>query len=147
MLDNTWMRLDGNIIIGGMTSPFVTEWRDTHQTVLNYALPVTTWLDEFEEQDGFKILFDHHPENHERATKDRNIDLILSGHAHGGKIRIFNQGRYASHQGFFPKYTACVYDDRFVVSRGLSNISKIPRLWNPTEFVYIKLEFVRNLYE
>lgn len=139
VLDNIWLRFR-NVFIGGMTSPFVTEWRNTHQTVLHYALPDISWLDEFEKQNGFKILLDHHPENYGRVTRDRDIDLILSGHAHGGQIRLFGYGLYAPHQGVFPKYTSGVYDNRLVVSRGLGNIKPIPRIGNPTELVYVKIQ-------
>ena len=40
------------------------------------------WLDEFEKQDGFKIFLDHHPENFQRVTRNKDIELIQSGHAH-----------------------------------------------------------------
>lgn len=120
-----------------MTSAFVTEWRETHKTVLHYADPDYGGLNEFEKQDGFKILLDHHPENFERITKGRDIDLVLSGHAHGEQIRVLNHRLYAPHQGFFPKYTSGVYDNKLVVSRGLANIKLIPRIGNPTELVYI----------
>lgn len=143
VLDNEWVRVK-NIVIGGMTSPFVTEWRETGKTILHYAVPKIEWLSEFEEQNGFKILLDHHPENYERITKNRNIDLILSGHAHGGQIRIFGRGLYAPHQGLFPKYTTGVYDNRLIVSRGLSNTKTIPRLWNPIELVYINISHLVN---
>ncbi len=138
VLDNNWVKRD-QLVFGGMTSAFVTEWRETHKTILHYANPDYSWLDEYEKQPGFHILLDHHPENYERITKSHPIELILSGHAHGGQIRIMNHGIYAPHQGFFPKYTSGVYDNRLVVSRGLANIKSIPRLWNPTELVYIEV--------
>ncbi len=136
VLDNSWIKI-GKLLFGGMTSAFVTEWRETQKATLKYANPDCLWLDEFEHEAGFHILLDHHPENYDRITKDRKIELILSGHAHGGQIRIFNQGIYAPHQGFFPKYTSGVYDNRLVVSRGLSNIKPIPRLFNPREVVFV----------
>ena len=141
VLDNSWITMK-QLVFGGMTSAFVAEWRDTHKTVLHYANPDYTWLDEYEKEPGFHILLDHHPENYERITKAHPIELILSGHAHGGQIRIFNQGLYAPHQGLFPKYTSGVYDNRLVVSRGLANIKPIPRLWNPTELVFIEVSHV-----
>ena len=139
VLDNTWFK-SGTLVFGGMTSAFVTEWRNTRQTVLRYANPDCYWLDEYVKQDGFHILLDHHPENYERITKKKNIDLILSGHAHGGQIRVFNQGLYAPHQGILPKYTSGVYDNRLIVSRGLANLNHIPRIGNPTELVYVRIQ-------
>ena len=71
--------------------------------------------------------------------KNRKIDLILSGHNHGGVIRILGKGLYARNQGLFPKYDGGIFDSRLIVSRGLSNTKHIPRLFNPTELVYIHL--------
>ena len=100
----------------------------------------TSWLDEFEQQEGYKVLLCHHPEFYERFLRDRDIDLILAGHAHGGQIRLFGKGIYAYGQGWFPKYTSGIYDDKLIVSRGLANTSRIPRMFNPTELVYINLK-------
>ena len=73
--------------------------------------------------------------------KERGIDLLLSGHAHGGQFQFFGQGVFAPGQGIFPKYTTGVHDGRFVISRGLCNTAKpIPRLFNPTELVIIDIE-------
>ncbi len=138
VLDNTWV-VKGPLVFGGMTSAFVTEWRDTCKAELRYANPEYSWLGEYEKQPGFRILLDHHPEDYERITKAFSIDLILSGHAHGGQIRIMGHGLYAPHQGLFPKYTSGVHDSRLVVSRGLANNKLIPRLWNPIELVYIDI--------
>jgi len=67
----------------------------------------------------------------------KNIDLVLSGHAHGGQIRIKGQGLYAPGQGFLPRLTSGVVDHRLVISRGLANNTIISRQWNPEEVVYI----------
>ena len=51
-------------------------------------------------------------------------DLILSGHAHGGQIRIRRQGLFAPGQGTFPTYTSGLYRlhaSQMAVSRGLGN--------------------------
>lgn len=45
VLDNNWCGYREGIVVGGMTSPFVTEWRDTHQIKLRYALPDYAWID------------------------------------------------------------------------------------------------------
>jgi predicted MPP superfamily phosphohydrolase len=39
----------------------------------------------------------------------------------------------------FPGYTGGMYDGKLIVSRGLSNTSRFPRIGNPTELVYIDL--------
>ena len=70
-------------------------------------------------------------------------DLVLAGHAHGGQISIpFIGGLIAPNQGFFPKYTECVYHKEktdMVVSRGLGN-SIIPvRINNTPELLIVTL--------
>ena len=97
------------------------------------------WLDNFSKQKGYKILICHHPEYYKKYIKRKNINLILSGHAHGGQIRIFGQGIYSPGQGLFPKLTGGVYDGRLVVSRGLGNHAPFPRVFNETEVVCVNL--------
>ncbi|MBR4623626.1 MAG: metallophosphoesterase [Clostridia bacterium] len=139
ILDNSWHKYKECFCFGGMTSPFVMEWRETQQTRLKHALPYYEWLDEFQRQNAFRILLDHHPENYARVTRAKDIDLILSGHAHGGQVRLFGHGLYAPHQGLFPRYTSGVYENRLVVSRGLSNTKHIPRIGNPKEIVVVNI--------
>lgn len=139
ILDNSWQKYKECYCFGGMTSPFVMEWRETQKTRLRYALPYYRWMDEFQKQNAFRILLDHHPENYARVTRAKDIDLILSGHAHGGQIRLFGHGLYAPHQGFFPRYTSGVYENRLIVSRGLSNPKPIPRIGNPKEIVVVNI--------
>lgn len=88
---------------------------------------------------GFRVLLCHHPEYYEPLVKDFPVDLILSGHAHGGQWQLFGRGLYAPGQGLFPRYTGGIYDGRLIVSRGLSNTTCIPRLGNPREWVTICL--------
>ena len=82
----------------------------------------------------------HHPEYYPRYVRQADIDLTVSGHAHGGQICLFGQGLYAPGQWLFPKYTAGFYDgQRLLVSRGLTNSTWVPRLWNPCELVLLQL--------
>lgn len=91
----------------------------------------------------FSVLLSHRPERvEEYETFD--FDMILSGHAHGGQIRIpgICNGVYASNQGFFPKYVGGEYElnneSIMIVSRGLvKNI--LPRTFNPPELVIIDI--------
>lgn len=98
------------------------------------------WLDRFCDIDGYKILLCHHPEFYEHYLKKCKLNLILSGHAHGGQIRWMNKGLYSPGQGIFPKYTKGVYEDVLVVTAGASNTASVPRLGNPCEAVLIHLE-------
>lgn len=97
-------------------------------------------------QDGFKILLSHRPEAF-RAYTANDIDLVFSGHAHGGQFRLpFIGGVVAPNQGFFPKYTSGEYHENnttMLVSRGIGN-SIIPiRINNPPEVVIAELHSLR----
>ena len=92
--------------------------------------------------EDYCILLSHRPEYFDLYCQ-KEFDLVLSGHAHGGQIRIpFLGGIVAPGQGLFPDYDAGLFvRDRtsMVVSRGLGN-SVIPiRLNNPPELVLITL--------
>lgn len=92
--------------------------------------------------DGFTILLSHRPE-YFNVYQNKNIDLVLSGHAHGGQFRLpFGRGVIAPGQGLFPKYDAGAYTENgttMIVSRGIGN-SIIPvRINNPPEIVIIEL--------
>lgn len=92
---------------------------------------------------GYNIVLYHRPELAGRL-REMDADLILSGHAHGGQVRLpFIGGLYAPDQGLFPVYDGGLYDlgDQFlVVSRGLGNSLFPLRVNNPPEIVLITLE-------
>ncbi|HPE95528.1 MAG TPA: metallophosphoesterase, partial [Bacillota bacterium] len=137
-LDNAAVQFK-DINIGGLSTGFrgVIAQGNLKKT----PMPDTRWLDEFSRIKGYKLLLSHHPEYYDEYIKPLPIALTLAGHAHGGQIRLFGRGLFAPGQGVFPKYTSGVYDNRLVVSRGLSNTAKlIPRLWNSPELVYITLQ-------
>ena len=103
--------------------------------------PNLKWLGNFAALSGYKILLNHHPEYYPEYIKELDIDLILSGHAHGGQIRFFGTGLFAPGQGFFPKYTSGIHDGRLIVSRGLANNAPpIPRLFNSRELIFINFQ-------
>lgn len=69
-------------------------------------------------------------------------DLVISGHAHGGQMRIAGRTVYAPGQGLFPTYTGGVYRDGgtvMVVSRGLGNSSIPWRVGNRAHLPIVRL--------
>lgn len=93
--------------------------------------------------DGFTILLSHRPELFDTYV-DCEIDLVLSGHAHGGQFRIpFVGGVVAPNQGFFPEFDTGIYTEEntnMIVSRGIGN-SIIPfRVNNRPEVILIELK-------
>ena len=103
---------------------------------------VSTKIKEYIAPDMFNIVLCHRPEVFE-AYVENNVDLAITGHAHGGQIRIpFVGGLIAPNQGFFPKYTEGVYHKNqtdMVVSRGLGNSIVPVRVNNNPELVIITL--------
>lgn len=119
----------GGIVCGDDTDP------DKH-----FIDPDLSCVEKLDTCLGFKILICHYPHYYEKYLKNSNLDLILSGHAHGGQWRIFNRGIYAPHQGLFPKYTSGIHDGRHIINRGaVNNSMPIPRIFNPPEIVEILL--------
>jgi len=95
------------------------------------------------ESDGYTVLLAHRPELFETYV-DSGVDLVFSGHAHGGQIRLpFIGGLVAPNQGLFPKYDAGLFSEgstTMIVSRGVGN-SIIPiRINNRPEIVTVTLQ-------
>lgn len=95
------------------------------------------------QEDSFNILLSHRPELFETYVHE-GLDLVFTGHAHGGQIVIpfFRQGIFAPHQGFFPKYTEGMHEKDgtvMIVSRGLGNSSFPFRIFNRPELIEVTL--------
>lgn len=95
------------------------------------------------DEEIYTILLAHRPE-HFPLYAEAGFDLILSGHAHGGQVRLpWLGGVVAPDQGFFPAYSEGLYGiekSRMLVSRGLGN-SIIPlRINNRPELPVLLLE-------
>lgn len=108
--------------------------------------PEYQFLKEFEDTDVPKICLAHMPDTFifNGAYNLWNVDLVLSGHTHGGLIRLpFIGGLYAPMQGWFPEYDRgyfCLGEHmQMVISAGLSGHGVIPRINNPPEVVVIDL--------
>ncbi|WP_342761842.1 metallophosphoesterase [Bacillus sp. BR3(2024)] len=92
--------------------------------------------------DRYNVLLSQRPEFIKEYTNER-LDLVLSGHAHGGQVRLpFIGGLVAPNQGVLPKYTAGLYVEQntsMVVSRGLGNSIIPQRILNRPEIVVVQL--------
>lgn len=122
------------ITVGGLRSGFRGQ---AESSLMETPEPDLAFLDSFGKIPGVKFLLCHHPEYYPRYLRDRSIDLILAGHAHGGQWRFFGRGLFAPGQWLFPKYTSGIIDGRMIVSRGLANTVAVPRLFNEPELVVV----------
>ncbi|QUG39948.1 metallophosphoesterase [Psychrobacillus sp. INOP01] len=100
-------------------------------------------LSQFEDNDLFTLVLSHRPETFQDYV-DYEMDVVFSGHAHGGQFRLPGLGGLvAPGQGLFPSYTAGMYTENtthMIVSRGLGN-SVIPvRVFNSPEIVLVTLK-------
>ncbi len=105
------------------------------------ALDITSCIGEASKE--YQILLAHHP-GHVPLYKNWGADLILSGHLHGGVLRLpFLGGLIAPDFRLFPKYSGGIYkegDVTIVVSRGLGVHSMPLRIFNPPELVVLNFQ-------
>ena len=101
------------------------------------------WLPTFLNKDGYKLLLCHKPDMYVELLQDSAVDLTLSGHTHGGQIRIGKKGAgfFVPGQGLFGKYAhGSFFGGRLIVSAGCANTVVCPRLFNPRELVMIEVK-------
>lgn len=94
--------------------------------------------------DTYTVCVSHVPMLFVEKLSDYNFDLGLAGHVHGGIVEIPRiGGLYSYEEGWLPKYTSGTYELKngadLIVSRGLGNSRKIPRLNNTPELSVIDL--------
>lgn len=90
----------------------------------------------------FTVLLTHRPELLAKYAQFP-LDLVVSGHAHGGQVRIPGvlNGLYAPNQGWFPKLAGGAYTQdgtTLIVSRGLAVRTRLPRIFNRPEVVLVR---------
>lgn len=144
ILDNDSITIRENgeelLLLGVQDPAFISESDLLNEQATIIETEIRKLSDNF---NGYKILLSHRPELFDIYVRN-NMNLVLSGHAHGGQIRLpFIGGLVAPDQGFLPKYTSGNYKEdntNMIVSRGLGN-SLIPvRVNNRPELVFIQLE-------
>ena len=153
------------------TSDLIQELKDINVTVLNneykdikinnttirvggmydYAFGVENkkvynFLCDFQDTENYKIMMAHRPDSFifGDASKVWDIDLVVSGHTHGGQVRLpFKGGLYVGDQGYFPMYDKGLFDlnkIKILITSGLgSGHQKIPRFNNVPEVVNLKI--------
>ena len=134
-------RRDGeSIIIAGVADPLLelkTDRRLTSEQV------VAEKLRRVSPDERFTLLISHRPELAELYAK-HGVDLALTGHAHGGQIRLpFVGGLIAPHQGILPRYDGGAYrigESTTIVSRGLGPSVFPTRLFNRPSLVVCELK-------
>lgn len=141
VLENDFRLLErggAKLAVAGMNDPtFFPHGKTDFYAELN-ALKVRT------EEAGadFTLLLSHRPELI-KAYAAVGFDLALTGHAHGGQVRLPLIGAlYAPSQGLFPRLVKGVHYSEgraTVISRGLGSSSWVPRVLNPPEMCVVRL--------
>lgn len=142
MLENASAKLDFNgkeASVTGLEIP-LKGYRKFYHCKLEPA-DITSCIGEASQ--NYQILLAHHP-GHVPLYKGWGADLILSGHFHGGVLRLPGIGGFiAPDFRLFPKYSGGIYkegDQTIVVSRGLGVHSMPLRIFNPPELVVLNLQ-------
>lgn len=99
------------------------------------------FLEAFVQTDRLKILLSHVPEGLLlwKSMEYWDVDLVFSGHVHGGQVRVpFVGGLFDPEEGFFPAYTRGMFscgNGTMILSAGLGSSRGIPRVNNLPEIV------------
>lgn len=139
VLSNEYVALSRNgdsILLAGIDDPngFADQKKpETLASELQEAYP-----------DAFWLLLAHRNNYFKNVYSRLGADLVISGHGHGGLIRLpFTDGLISVDRSFFPSYTAGFYEEngsKAFISRGLGNSGKTFRLFNRPELVILTLE-------
>ncbi|NLV49736.1 MAG: hypothetical protein GXY20_03460 [Clostridiales bacterium] len=96
----------------------------------------------FDAKGRFTVFLSHRPDHFEDYAA-LGADLVVSGHVHGGMVRIpIIGGLFSPGMNFFPEYDGGVFrsgDSDMILSRGLTGVYFFPRLFNPREVPVVTL--------
>ncbi|WP_338066528.1 metallophosphoesterase [Pueribacillus theae] len=132
---------NSTIAIGGIDDPLmrISELEDEKTITSTNIEKAFTGIPE----GTFALLLSHRPEQME-AYVEKEMNVVFSGHAHGGQVRIpLVGGLVAPGQGLFPKYTSGIYsagETHMVVNRGLGNSLFPFRIFNFPEVIVVTLK-------
>lgn len=147
--------LNGNdVLIGGLYDySFALNGKDTVEEE-SMDPQTLAFLHKMKEAPGFKLVISHRPDSFwlNQSGNYWDLDLVLSGHTHGGQVIIPGVGGlWAPDQGWFPE--ACgglVFNEDLpvVISAGLSSgKQKLPRWNNPATITLISLQTDRFAHQ
>lgn len=103
------------------------------------------FFEDFENTDRYKLLLSHIPTTwlDWGGIYGELVDLVLSGHYHGGQIRLpLLGGLVAPYVGWFPPYTEGLYEGEqaiCILSTGLGSSPGVPRINNLPQVVVVEL--------
>lgn len=131
------------IVLSGIEDPFSEDGKTIEQNI-------NASISKLSDTDLYHIVLFHRA-NHMDLLKNRGFDLVLSGHMHGGQIRLPNgRGICAPKSSWgsgapmlFPKYFAGHYRYQktdMIVNRGIGNPMIIPRIFNRPELTVVILK-------
>lgn len=140
VLENQTARItrgDSSIYVTGISDPAFSGEEAS-------KLKLQSDLAKVQPQEGYNIMLFHRANMLDQLPKS-GYDLILTGHLHGGQIRLpFVGGIIAPNGQWMPDYSAGKYDlnqnTTAIVSRGLANHIPVPRIFNRYQLIIITLE-------
>ena len=149
VLEREYADIDVNgtaLRVGGMFDYAFAAGTTESTSAENMDPAVFGFLSDFENTDRYKIMLCHRPDSFifGDAAQTWDVDLVLSGHTHGGQVRLpVLGGAFAPDQGRFPSYDAGLFEKGKVwlfITRGLgSQPSTVPRINNLPEIAVLSL--------
>lgn len=150
LLDKKYVKVKANstdIVIGGMYDYAFGYDGYGHMDKSEMPEDTLAFLEAFQAEQAFKIMMAHRPDSFlfGDAEETWDIDLVLSGHLHGGQVIVpFKGGLYGGDFGWFPKYAFGEFHfsavKTMIITRGLgTGRQKLPRFNNMPEIVFIHL--------
>lgn len=151
LLDKEYVRTEVNgtpLAIGGIYEYAFGYDGSGHMDKSKMPEDTLAFLESFQAEPAFKIMMAHRPDSFlfGDAQDTWDIDLVVSGHLHGGHVIIpFVGGLYGGDFGWFPEYDYGEYHfsavKNMIITRGLgSGRQKLPRFNNMPEIVLIRLQ-------